>query len=349
MVQVCRIAALPAILLLCSCGPRISDRRVEKRTFPGGEILTSESHVETPWLCLRGCEPQRPSRLTLQLASRLEPEEVARLRPAVSSGCCLMESMKPIRLERSGQLEAILFGNYLFTKWDRDSPDQRHWSSWDPGQDLETKYFLRNFPCDVFAYGQNVPPPCRENPYRQVSLDLSVPVARLAQTAPQAGWPSVLVYSAPVRSGWQFDFERTLRENPALRYRPFPSDLQLEARILQAEGQYDGNHGTPEDFTRHFPAARAILQRTLPISTTGWTTVSAATGSARYSYEIQAAYGDPDPDWVTIYSRFSGWKGHDFHFLRVGEWLALGASGNHAMPGSASPGTTAGFVRLVHR
>ena len=280
---------------------------MENRTFPDGEVLTNESHVETQWLCLRGCEPQRPSILTSSSPAQ-PPEEVARLRPLVSSGCCLMESVKPIHLDRLGQLQAIILGIICSPSGTEIRPTGGTGALGTLGQDLETKYFLRNFPCAVFAFGQNVPPPCRDNPYRQISLDLSVPVARLTQTAPPGGWPSVLVYSAPVRSGWQFDFERTLRENPALRYRAFPPDLKLEVQILQAAGQFDGSHGTPEDFTRHFPPTRAILQRTLPISTTEWTAVVAPRASARYAYEFRAAYGDPDPDWITIYSRFSGWK-----------------------------------------
>ena len=110
MVRECRTVALPAILLLCSCGPRISGRRVENRTFPDGEVLTNESHVETQWLCLRGCEPQRPSILTIQLSPRQPPEEVARLRPLVSSGCCLMESVKPIHLDRLGHSRRLSLG-----------------------------------------------------------------------------------------------------------------------------------------------------------------------------------------------------------------------------------------------
>lgn len=320
----------------------IADRRIEKFAFPGGEVLISESHIETSQFCFRDCEPQRPSKLSLHLSPRLASEEVGEIRPRADSDCCLLEYVKPIRLERSGELQAIIFGKYLFTKWDREPPGKRRWNL--GGEDLETGYFLRHSPCKSVSFVYNGPPPCLPNDrYQDISVDLSVPVARFSRKLPEAGWPAVLVYSAPARTGWLFDFERTVRENPTLRYQAFPSGLQVEARFLQAEGEYSPDNKTPEDFTRHFPASRVILQRRLPISTTAWTTVSAATGgSGRYSYEFRAAYGDPDPDWVTVYSRFTGWEGRNSRFLRIGEWLAFGASGTN------KPNTTvAGFIRLV--
>lgn len=347
------LAILPAILLLSSCGDGISDRRVEKLTLPAGGILTNESYVEgyDPF-CLRHCEPQRFSKLTVQSAPGRMPEEVAELRTRPESDCCSLESVRPIRLEQFGELQAIVFGSYLFTRW--ASPHRWPWDRWQTADEEEAAYFLRHFHCEVISRPNGMGPgPCHfsdGNPYREISVDLRTPVARLSRTAPAAGWPRVLVYSAPARLRWQFDFERTVRENPALRYRAFPSGVRVEAVFLQTSrvnSPFYGRPTTPEDFIRDFPAARVLLQRRLPISSTAWTTASGPVGSDR-SYELRGAYGDPDAEWVTLYTRFTGWKGHNVHFLRIGEWLALSASNSdETEPTAMAPSSVAAFIRLV--
>lgn len=343
-----RFTFVTTLFMLSACGPKISDRRIEKATFAGGEVLINDSHIETDSICFRHCEPQRRSTLSIQLAAGRNPEEVGELRPTVRSGCCLLESVKPVRYDKSGELQAITFGPHIFTKWDWDSAEKRKWLPWTIQVDQETNYFLRHFPCKTMPiYVQSGSSPCNfadGNPYREIKLDLSVPVARLSRTTPESGWPNVLVYSAPARANWQFDFERTIQENPNLSYRPFPTGLRVEARFLQVKGELSGNSNSPEEFTRQFPPAQVALQRMLPISTTTWTNVSIPVAGGRYSYEFRAAYGDTDPDWITVYHRFSGgWKGYNTRFLRIGEWMALGASGH------ADKSITAGFIRVVRQ
>jgi hypothetical protein len=262
--------------------------------------------------------------------------------------------MRPIRLERSGELQALAFGSYLFTKW--ESPHQWPWDRWQSADEEEAAHFLRHFPCEVSAsLNGTAPRPCRFSdgyPYREMSVDLSTLVARLSRTAPEAGLPRVLVYSAPARARWQFDFERTVRENPALRYRALPSGVGVEAVFLQSNGvnsPFYGRATTPQDFIRNIPGARVLLQRKLAISSTAWITASGPVGSGR-SYELRGAYGDPDAEWVTIYTRFTGRKGHNVHFLQIGEWLALGATNSdEAAPTAMLPTSVATFIRLVRR
>jgi hypothetical protein len=337
-------------LLLCSCGPDISDRRVEKVTFPGGEVLINESHIAADGsICFHDCGSSRSSKLTLQAPGQ-EPEEIGAVGPSRDLSCCLVESVKPVRMERSGELQAIAFGIDLFTKWDSESIVKRLWSHWTLDQDIETGHFLRHFPCKITAPSQIAPGPCAfpggQNPYRNPTLDLSAPIARFSRRAPESGWPAVLVYSSPTRAGWQFDFDRTIHENPNLEYRAFPSEVLVEVRFLQAKGKSSATgSNTPEDFSRQYPNARVVLQRTLPISTTAWTTVSVPMGSGRYSYDFRAAYGDPDPDWATIYTRWTGWKGQEARFLGIGGWFGFGAAGGV----SESDTVVAGFIRMIRR
>ena len=338
------LQTLLAVLLFSSCGPKISDRRVEKFTFPSGEVLINESQVEQEGpSCLLDCGPDRQSKLTIQFTDGTVPEEVYKSPRHGFGNCCLMEQMKPIRLERSSDIQAIVFGRFLFTKWPAGPGDNRKWNQ--ERLDNETGYFLRNSSCELGPALVQGLPPCRTyQDYDQVSVALNPPVARFSRSIPVVGWPATLVYSAPTRSAWQFDLEQTTRANPDFRYHAFPSHLRVEARFLQVEGQHGNAYNSPGEFERYVPRARVTLLQTFPISTNSWTTVSTALGSGRYSYEFRAAYGDPNPEWVTVYTRFTGSEGHRAHFLPIGEWIAFDTEVS-----TKANATAVGYIRVVRQ
>jgi len=229
------LALAASVALFCSaCGPRISDRRFEKITFPGGETLWNKSHVEKDDFCLRHCPPdgERISVLYLQLAAGLPRERVGELRSFPgdapwehnsslgNASCCLLESAKPLYFKRSGDVAVLVVGDNIFTRWGPKPPREYPWSRWSVAHDIESTHFLRHFGCDTFAVDSppRAPPPCRfpeGMPYDQPTLDSGEPVIEIHASRSRARWPVVLIYSTPGGTGWMFDLDRTLRANPA--------------------------------------------------------------------------------------------------------------------------------------
>lgn len=68
-----------------------------------------------------------------------------------------------------------------------------------------------------------------------------------------------------------------------------------------------------------------------------WEAPAGPAQKSQDGFEYLAAYGDPDPEWVTLYTRFAGWGGHEARLIRIDEWMRM----------SSSPQRTAGFFRLV--
>lgn len=345
-----------AIAFSCGgCGFHISDRRVEKVTFPGGEILWNESRVEEDDFCLRHCSQggERVSVLYMQLAAGLPRERVAELRSSTASeSCCLLKAATPVYFKRSGDVAVLVIARNIFTRWGPTPPREWPWSSWSIAGDSESTHFLRHFGCGTFAreWPPRSPPRCSfpdGAPYDQVTLDSGPPVIEIRASRPRAGWPDVIVYSAPGTGRWMFDLDRTLRANHGLRIVQFPRNIALETSYwARPPGTIMPYYKTPDDLARNSPDARVVLARTLPVSTASWMSVweipAELAQRPKGEVEYLAAYGDPDPEWLTMYTRFRGWGGHEARFVRIGEWMRMGDFAN-----GESPQGPARFVRLV--
>ena len=127
--------------------------------------------------------------------------------------------------------------------------------------------------------------------------------------------------------------------------------VNLEARILQWRSRITpirGSFKAPDDVTAQHPDARVALQQTYPALDALWTTLAIPCGIQAFANDFSIPYGDPDPNWVTFYTRRTGGRMHYANFVRVGQWVNFGGGGCKTTLDSAQhDDAVAGFIRVV--
>lgn len=182
-----------------SCGEDLIQRRSESLRFPGGEWLIHESWREAQ-------RPRSFERLYYQSASRAPREALGEI-AMHDAGAPTLHDARPLLLRNGGRC-ALVFGHYVFQRWERTQGPWWYRVTTQPFG--AAAFFLRACLREYQEVRLSLP----EIPYGFGHLDIERNVLVTSREQPDRRLPQYLVYSAPAwGSPWQFDAERSRRVN----------------------------------------------------------------------------------------------------------------------------------------
>ncbi len=323
-----RITFLTAFLAVGSCSLAQTEKSVETITLPSGEILANESFLSV------GPETVRHRKLFFR-ETLSAPRELIGENIQAGGAPLSLDAAKPFIL-RAEDRTALIIGSHVFQRWLRK--EGPYWYCFTTNPDAAASVFLRSFlppgdsrissssPIGIRSW-LNVPKP--EVPYRFDQLDLSQNVLITRLDSSETMFPELLVYSARLYgSPLSFDIERTRAAN---KLKP-PSDtgISIDFSVVTYSGELSLSDS--RESVVALPGAAEIHARTLPLSSSTWTTTecsfSIPTGiSINERFDVLLGFCDPLPDYISIYWRRHPVLWDQWHFARLNKWIRAEAAG----------------------
>ncbi len=305
-----------------------TDQRNEGIDLPSGDQILNDTYIEYG---------VRVNQYYVIFDGAKEKEYLGKLTSKHFSAGLLSTNMN-IQLIRNGDKALCSIGNQIFKRWERNA--KPWWYQWSIDNDAETRFFLRSFQdtysnppdegsnAEWFYYRLPAPPE-----YRFDSVDMDRNSLTLKATKDVHPWPQVLAYKAE-RYGfcWQFDLARTLEIDPSLIYKHFPTNIVAHIMFITVPGDLSQIRGDQPDELLKLKGAQLISDKEIEISDTHRVLVTAEhhlpSGDTRNdSFDIIGAYGDPNPELLSIYWRRHPILWQDWHLMKIGEWEQVDASG----------------------
>ena len=122
-------------------------------------------------------------------------------------------------------------------------------------------------------------------------------------------WPQVLAYKAERYDlGWQFDLAHTREIDPSLTYTPFPTNIVAHIMVITVPGDLSKIRGDQPDELLKLNNAQLIADKEIELSDNRRLIVATelhlpSGDTPNDSFDIIGAYGDPNPELLSIYWR----------------------------------------------